>query len=63
MNTWVMNKKPELIPVPIDPKTYQKKIIEIAQRLYETLNRQQESVPCPTPSRASFNPRGERSYQ
>ena len=51
MNKWVLKTKPELVPVPIDPRIYQQKILEIAERLYETLTRQLDPVPCPIPSK------------
>jgi hypothetical protein len=49
MNKWVMKKKPELVPVPIDPTIYQQKILEIANALYKTVTA--SSIHCPIPTR------------
>jgi hypothetical protein len=45
-----MKTKPELVPVPIDPGIYHEKILEIAERLYETLTRQLDPIACPIPT-------------
>ena len=61
MPTWVMKKRPELIPVVIDPKIYNQKILEIAEALYKYLSGQltQSLVPIPIGSVPQTD-RGER---
>ena len=35
MPKWTCSKKPELVPIPIDPKRYEQILAEIAELLYE----------------------------
>ena len=34
MGKWVLEKEPEMVPFPIDPKQFQQNIAEIAEILY-----------------------------
>ena len=35
MSKWVLEQDPEMVPVPLDPKTYNQHLVEIAKVLYQ----------------------------